>query len=161
MPQPYAAPQPNASPYPTVGSYQGAYQPFVSMPAPVSVPTNLDQSTNNQNNSSRSLNNVPFSGYSTIQPSHIRASLTSAIEDRLRQRLKELMGTLFLLLFKLVRCLGTPYAELQSIEINLQELRTGNQKLREMIENMEKEQSRLSELKVVYEVNFKKFIWVF
>jgi hypothetical protein len=48
--------------------------------------------------------------------------------------------------------LGTPYAELQSIDINLQELRTGNQKLREMIENMEKEQNRLSDLKVVYEV---------
>lgn len=50
--------------------------------------------------------------------------------------------------------LGTPYAELQSIDINLQELRTGNQKLREMIDNMEKEQKRIGDLKVVYEVVF-------
>jgi hypothetical protein len=95
MPQPYSAPQPNQTPYPTAGGYQAPYQPFVNIPTPMSVPANLEQSTNNQNSSTRSLNNVPFSGYNTIQPSHIRASLTSAIDDRLRQRLKELMGKLF------------------------------------------------------------------
>lgn len=94
MPQPYGAPQPNQSaPYPQTTGYQTPYQPYIGMPAPHSVPANLDHTMSNQNSSTPSLNNPSnFSGYSTIQPSHIRASLTSAIDDRLRQRLKELMG---------------------------------------------------------------------
>ena len=55
------------------------------------------------------------SGYSTptntLQPSHIRASLLSAVEDRIRQRLADKIGT--------------PFAELQSVNANLQELRLG------------------------------------
>jgi hypothetical protein len=94
MPQQYSAPQPNQPlPYPSTTGYQSPYQPYVGMPAPLSVPSNLDHTVSNQNISTHSLNNTSnFSGYSTIQPSHIRASLTSAIDDRLRQRLKELMG---------------------------------------------------------------------
>lgn len=98
MPQPYSAPQPNQPPYPTVGSYRAPYQPYPNnIPSPPSVPSKLDQSVQAQSNSTQPLNRTnqntsSFSGYNTIQPSHIRASLTSAIDDRLRQRLKELMG---------------------------------------------------------------------
>lgn len=49
---------------------------------------------------------------------------------------------------------GTPYAEFQSIDINSQELRAGNQKLREMLENMDKEQKRLDDLKNTYTVSY-------
>lgn len=99
-PQPYSSPQPNQPPYPTTNmpGYQAPYQPYVNMPSPLSMPAGLDKSASSQNNSTQSLNKVgtnAYSGYNTIQPSHIRASLTSAIEDRLRQRLKELMGRVF------------------------------------------------------------------
>ncbi|KAI6214295.1 Tumor susceptibility transcribed protein [Aphelenchoides besseyi] len=146
MPQPYNAPQPNQPSYPpAASSYQAPYQPY-TMQSPMTTPANLDQMNNSHGGSTPSLNqntsNSNF-GYNTIQPSHIRASLTSAIDDRLRQRLKDVMGT--------------PYAELQSIDINLQELRTGNQKLREMIDNMEQESKRFSELKAVLEGKRKEF----
>jgi ESCRT-I complex subunit TSG101 len=100
MPQPYATPQPNNPlPYPTSTGYQAPYQPYTGMPAPLSLPTNLDQTGSSPNNSStHSLNQTGsgYSGYGTIQPSHIRASLISAIDEHLRQRLKELMGKVYI-----------------------------------------------------------------
>ncbi|CAD5227068.1 unnamed protein product [Bursaphelenchus xylophilus] len=130
MPSPYPQlglsnpPYPSNTPYPT--SYQPSYQPYVP--------------DVHQSGSSRSLNtqnDIPTNFYNTIQPNHIRDSLTTAVEAKLKERLKELMGT--------------PYAELQSIEVNTQELKTGNQKLREMLDQMDKEQRRLDDVKAIYE----------
>lgn len=96
MPQPYASPSPNQPPpYPSAASpYQAPYQPYGVPPPPVHA--NIDRSQPSRNSSTQSLtqsvNSNTAGGYNTIQPSHIRASLTSAIDDRLRQRLKEVMG---------------------------------------------------------------------
>lgn len=48
--------------------------------------------------------------------------------------------------------LGTSYAEFQSVDINLQELRTGQQKLREMLEGMQREQKQLDLIMMTYKV---------
>ncbi|CAD5221840.1 unnamed protein product [Bursaphelenchus okinawaensis] len=138
MPQPTPYPQiglsspgyPSSNPgYPTSTppypqAYQPAYQPFVP---------DIHQSGSSQSLASQNSNNF----YNTIQPNHIRDSLTSAVETKLKERLKEMMGT--------------PYAELQSIEVNTQELKNGNQKLRDMLDQMEKEQRRLKDIKAIYE----------
>jgi ESCRT-I complex subunit TSG101 len=87
MPMPpstYPGPQPNATPYPSnVGSYQPPYQPYVNIPSATPTPP-------------LTADNKMGSGYSfgTIQPSHIRASLITAIEERIRQRLREKIGML-------------------------------------------------------------------
>jgi xylose isomerase len=50
--------------------------------------------------------------------------------------------------------LGTSYAEYQSVDINLQELKTGQQKLREILENIQKEQKQSDLALMTYKVNF-------
>jgi ESCRT-I complex subunit TSG101 len=46
---------------------------------------------------------------------------------------------------------GTTFAEMQSVDINLQELRMGQQKLREMLENMDREQRELNGILSIYQ----------
>lgn len=48
--------------------------------------------------------------------------------------------------------LGTPYAELQSISINLQDLRAGQLTLKEMSEGMDREQKELDNILATYRV---------
>ncbi|KAI1733303.1 UEV domain-containing protein [Ditylenchus destructor] len=78
--------------------------------------------------------NLPHTG--TIQSSHIRASLISAVEDKIKNKLRDKIGT--------------PFAELQSVNINLQELQTGQQKLRDMLEKMDQDQKKLDIALVTY-----------
>uniref|UniRef100_A0A915CUQ8 Uncharacterized protein n=1 Tax=Ditylenchus dipsaci TaxID=166011 RepID=A0A915CUQ8_9BILA len=46
--------------------------------------------------------------------------------------------------------IGTPFAELQSVNINLQELQTGQQKLKGMLEKIDQEQKQLDIILVTY-----------
>lgn len=48
--------------------------------------------------------------------------------------------------------LGVPFAELQSVDVNLQELRTGQQKLRDMLFKIERDQAQLDIIVTTYEV---------
>lgn len=81
MPSSYGVPHANASPYPTAGGYQPPYQPYVNVPSAAPASTSIGSG-------------AVGGGYSfgTIQPSHIRASLVSAIEERIRQCLREKLG---------------------------------------------------------------------
>lgn len=70
------------------GGYQPPYQPFIN-------PSSLQQSTPPiaLNNDKQSTNYKGTSGnYGTIQSTHIRASLISAIEDKIRSRLLDKIG---------------------------------------------------------------------
>lgn len=93
MPSSYGVPQANASPYPTGGGYQPPYQPYVNVPSASAAPTIGTGAVG--------------SGYSfgTIQPSHIRASLISAIEERVRQCLRDKLGIHLVALPK--QCINT------------------------------------------------------
>lgn len=65
----------------------------------------------------------------TLQAEHIRVSIISALEDKLRMRLREKMGT--------------SHAEMASIRETQSELQAGQRTLRNMIEELEKQQKHL------------------
>ncbi|KAI1714519.1 UEV domain-containing protein [Ditylenchus destructor] len=146
-PYPTANPTP---PYPAATAHHSMPYPSSANPTPYPpYPTNLPHT-----GSAGSLNSAGSSdiqhraaaagmgsnwpGYDTgtIQSSHIRASLISAVEDKIKNKLRDKIGT--------------PFAELQSVNINLQELQTGQQKLRDMLEKMDQDQKKLDIALVTY-----------
>ncbi|KAK5969620.1 Tumor susceptibility protein [Trichostrongylus colubriformis] len=119
IPTPYPTVMPPYSgqtPYPTAGNQFGsAYPPY---PQP-SIPTRPTPP----------VPPVPTSSAGTLQPEHIRVSIISALEDKLRMRLREKMGT--------------SHAEMASIRETQSELQAGQRTLRNMIEELEKQQKLL------------------
>lgn len=57
--------------------------------------------------------------------------------------------------------IGTPFAELQSVDINLQELRTGQQRLRDMLEKIEEEEKQLDSIIIAFMVILFKDVFYF
>ncbi|VDP13767.1 unnamed protein product [Soboliphyme baturini] len=82
------------------------------------------------------------SGTGTIQPEHIRASLLSAVEDQLRKKLREIIGT--------------ASAELQSVKGMKEELLEGQQKLQDILMRMEMEQTQLDNSVTYFESHLKE-----
>ncbi|XP_018302640.1 tumor susceptibility gene 101 protein [Mycetomoellerius zeteki] len=96
--------------YPTQG-YSGSYQPYppVTQPSPTIQPNS--------------------SGSGTITEEHIRASLLSAVEDKLRRRLKEQFSQL--------------QAELETLRRTQQELTSGSSHLADLFDKLKKEKQEL------------------
>ncbi|KAL3108431.1 hypothetical protein niasHT_015353 [Heterodera trifolii] len=128
-PPSHIMPQPSSyTPMPQPGNYQAPY--------PNSYPSDPISYPNPATNMTPQSDGVYPYGTGTIQPTHIRASLLSAVEDRIRQRLRDKIGT--------------PFAELQSIDVNLQELRVGKQNLRDMLDNIARDQRELERVLDIY-----------
>lgn len=68
---------------------------------------------------------------------YMKASLLSAVEDKIRQRLREKLGTV--------------HAELASIKQTHSELRAGQQKLKAMLETLEQEQKQMEMISITYQ----------
>lgn len=91
----YQNPQPQ--PYGNMGgSYQPPYQPYTG--------SSVNNGTKDlsHSNSAFSLLNTNGAGsyaYNTVQSNHIRASLVSAVEDKIRNRLREKIGLYFFFFF--------------------------------------------------------------
>lgn len=132
-PYPTADPPTHLMPQPNVVGSGFTYNPSPPYPS-------LDHSTPGPTLISTQQNPSPVAlqGYSTstIQPTHIRASLLSAVEDRIKAKLRDKIGT--------------PFAELQSIDANLKELHGGKQTLREMLENIARDQHELERVLALY-----------
>uniref|UniRef100_A0A183CEZ2 UEV domain-containing protein n=1 Tax=Globodera pallida TaxID=36090 RepID=A0A183CEZ2_GLOPA len=124
-PPSHVMPQPSYTAMPQPGGYQPPY-PNSYPSDPVSYSTSVSPQPESV---------YPY-GTGTIQPTHIRASLLSAVEDRIRQRLRDKIGT--------------PFAELQSIDVNHQELSTGKQILRNMLDSITRDQQELERILEIY-----------
>ncbi|KAK6748215.1 hypothetical protein RB195_001065 [Necator americanus] len=125
MPVPYptppSMPYPSQTPYPTSNNQFGsAYmntpypQPSVATRTPPPIPAPPKSSATSSG---------------TLQPEHIRASILSALEDKLKMRLREKIGT--------------AHAEITSIRETQSELQAGQRNLRRMIDELEKQQKLL------------------
>ncbi|MFH4981822.1 hypothetical protein AB6A40_008531 [Gnathostoma spinigerum] len=106
-------------PYPVSSQPQDPYSPFVN-PYPVAY-----------------QNSAQLQGSGTIQPEHFKASLLTAVEDKIRMRLREKFGTVL--------------AELASIQQTRSDLRTGQNKLKAMIERLESEQKSMENTLITYQ----------
>jgi len=118
-PTPYPYANPAMMPQPPTQQY-GGYQPpsFGSLTAVPPVGTGYGYNA------------------STIQPAHIRASMISAIEDKLKKRLREKTGEI---------C-----AEIQSIEANHQDLYAGKKKLEAILSEAETEAKSMEGILAAY-----------
>ncbi|VDK84909.1 unnamed protein product [Litomosoides sigmodontis] len=76
-------------------------------------------------------------GGGTVQPEHLKASVMSAVEHKIRQRLREKLGTM--------------HAELASIRQTHVDLRAGQQKLKIIIDDLAQEQKRMDNALSVYQ----------
>uniref|UniRef100_A0A915PHE2 UEV domain-containing protein n=1 Tax=Setaria digitata TaxID=48799 RepID=A0A915PHE2_9BILA len=76
-------------------------------------------------------------GGGTVQPEHLKASVMSAVEHKIRQRLREKLGTM--------------HAELASIRQTHTDLRAGQQKLKVIVDDLAQEQKRMEEALIVYQ----------
>ncbi|KAK6111512.1 UEV domain family protein [Brugia pahangi] len=73
----------------------------------------------------------------TVQPEHLKASVMSAVEHKIRQRLREKLGTM--------------HAELASIRQTHADLRAGQQKLKVILDDLAQEQKRMEGALIVYQ----------
>jgi len=122
---PYPTTTPTAMPTP--------FSPF-SSPSPTPYPS---YSTPQPQPQQQQQQQQHVQGSSTISADHIRASLLSAVQDRIRHRLSEKVGTV--------------HAELASIRQTQQELRTGHDKLKRMLEELESEQRVIDTASLLYQ----------
>ncbi|VDO49440.1 unnamed protein product [Onchocerca flexuosa] len=76
-------------------------------------------------------------GSGTVQPEHLKASVMSAVEHKIRQRLREKLGTM--------------HAELASIRQTHADLRAGQQKLKVIVDDLAQEQKRMEDALIVYQ----------
>lgn len=137
MPQP----QPSGTAYtPYPSTAQPGYQPPYPPVNRFSTPS-VDSLTHDAHQLSIPKQNAGSGGYgysnNTLQPSHVRISLISAIEDRFRTLVSDK--------------LGTTSAEIQTLESDLRTLSSGKQKLRGMLDKIEKEQAQMDSILSVYE----------
>ncbi|VDM60706.1 unnamed protein product [Angiostrongylus costaricensis] len=132
MPTPYptsAMPFSSQTPYPSANTHFGRlYLSFVQKCLLASMNTPYPQS----NVPIRTPPPIPAppmstAGHSTgLEPEHIRRSIMTALEDKLKIRLREKMGT--------------SHAEMASIRETHSELLAGQRSIRRMIEELEKQQ---------------------
>uniref|UniRef100_A0A915IS90 Tumor susceptibility gene 101 protein n=1 Tax=Romanomermis culicivorax TaxID=13658 RepID=A0A915IS90_ROMCU len=113
------------APYPT-GPFSGFPQPHI----PSSNPTQPARTSPPYPNYSTSSNN-------TIQPEHIRTSLLSAVQDKIRSKLRE--------------NIGTAHAELQCIKKTREDLNAGEQRIKAMLAKMQQEEDDLQNSIIVYQ----------
>lgn len=118
---PYPATSYQSQPYPSGG---GSY------PYPSSAATQVTSSYQTQS----STGSGGSSG--TIQPEHIRASLLSAVEERIRRRLYD--------------SLGLEHAELQSIRKTREDLNAGEKTLKGMLQRLQSEETTLQTAVLTY-----------
>lgn len=102
----------NSTPYPSGG--------FMPMPNAAFSPTQPPQSN---------ANNPASSGTGTITEEHIKASLISAVEDKMRRRIQEKVNQY--------------QAEIQTLNRTKQELQEGQSKLNEIIRKLERDETEL------------------
>ncbi|MCP9265433.1 Tumor susceptibility transcribed protein [Dirofilaria immitis] len=77
-------------------------------------------------------------GSGTVQPEHLKASVMSAVEHKIRQRLREKLGTM--------------HAELASIRQTHADLRAGQQKLKGIVDDLAQEQKRMEDALIAYQL---------
>lgn len=139
MPQPGVAtntfnpsfpPSTNFPPYPTSNFGAGGYPPYPPNPsasiAPYSSGSFLPDMQTNFGSHSQN-NNAGSTG--TITEEHIKASLISAVEDKMRRRVQE----------KVNQC----QAEIQTLKRTKQELMEGQSKLSEILKKLERDENEL------------------
>lgn len=139
-------PQPSGYPYPQVSSSQTGFPNFTSYPTTSNLPY---PSFGTPYPGSATSNGAPFSppnatpyppansgGYpgtdiagGTITEEHIKASLLSAVEDKLRRRLKEQSQQ--------------SQAELETLRRTQQELREGKTRLEDILKRLQRERAEL------------------
>lgn len=106
-------PSSTTSPYPSSG--------FMPMPNAFSPTQPASQQPN--------INNPAVSGTGTITEEHIKASLISAVEDKMRRRIQEKVNQY--------------QAEIQTLNRTKQELKEGQNKLNEIIKKLERDETEL------------------
>ena len=136
MPQPAAQSPFNSSafpqnfpPYPS-SNFSGGYPPYPPNAAASNTPyppTNYMPGMQNSFNSTPQQNNA--SGTGTITEEHIKASLISAVEDKMRRRIQE----------KVNQC----QAEIQTLRRTKQELMEGQSKLGDIMKKLERDEGEL------------------
>lgn len=150
MPTPYPAGS-GATPYPTGGApYPSAgalgYNPYMNVPQNTPYPMGAGATPYPSGSSGGAVpprpppvvsqSSVGSSGNGSIQSDTIRASVMSAVEEKLRARLRER--------------LGTNSAEMASIRTTGDELREGQQKLKKMLEELESQRFSLQTAVEIY-----------
>lgn len=139
MPTPSNYPYPQVSPQP---AYPPSFQPSPNLPYPNfgSPYPGQPMATNNGTPYPPAANTTPYppaAGYGpgsdaaggTITEEHIKASLLSAVEDKLRRRLKEQSQQ--------------SHAELETLRRTQQELREGKTRLEDIFTRLQRERSEL------------------
>lgn len=139
MPQPSGAPnqynpsfpQSNFPPYPT-SNFGGGFPPYPPSSGPSNTPYpsvfNMPGSTGFNSSPSQQNNNA--SGTGTITEEHIKASLISAVEDKMRRRIQEKVNQY--------------QAEIQTLKRTKQELMEGQSKLNEILRKLERDEVELT-----------------
>ncbi|KAK0398518.1 hypothetical protein QR680_002631 [Steinernema hermaphroditum] len=143
-----ATPSASSTPYPNASP--------VNMPAPYQPFTGSSNAGSNSSSTPYPNYQPPYPTYSnipapassqssypapaatgTIQPDHMKASMLSALDHKFRIKLRDKLGTY--------------YAEMQSIKVNLADLRTGQQKLKAVIEQLERDRRVMSNNMLAYQ----------
>lgn len=124
-------PATNFPPYPTSNNFGGGYPPYPGSAAANSPypsggfmpggPTGFNSSPSQNNNAT---------GTGTITEEHIKASLISAVEDKMRRRIQE----------KVNQC----QAEIQTLRRTKQELMEGQTKLNDIVKKLERDEIELT-----------------
>lgn len=135
QPQPFMAFPGTGSfpPYPpnSGAGYQGGFPPYPttnSTPYPAG-PGFMPMSSGNNAFNSPTQNNASNTGTGTITEEHIKASLISAVEDKMRRRIQEKVNQY--------------QAEIQTLKRTKQELQEGETKLAEILRKLEHEETEL------------------
>ncbi|ULT93887.1 hypothetical protein L3Y34_003409 [Caenorhabditis briggsae] len=147
MPTPYptgsgATPYPSGgAPYPSAGAM--GYNPYMNVPQNTPYPMGAGATPYPSGSGAAPPRPPPVSsqssvgsGNGSIQSDTIRASVMTAVEERLRARLRER--------------LGTNSAEMASIRTTGDELREGQQKLKKMLEELETQRNSLQTAVEIY-----------
>lgn len=125
-------PYPTNSPYSGTGSYPYPPSTVSSYPSATTYQTtysnasSYQQSTNPYYTSPNTATNT-----NTVTEEHLRASLLSAVEDKMRRRLKEIFAQ--------------SQAEMDALKKTQEDLNKGKENLEEIIGNLEKEQHDVTE----------------
>lgn len=144
---PYSSsyPYPSAGGYPPTGAtYEypnasGAYYPPYPQTNPYSMPP-TSYTTTTTTPSLTSTASPGLTNMGTISEEHIKASLLSAVEDKLKKRLKEMMSQ--------------AQAEMEVLKKTQDDLTSGKMQLEDMILRLEREQVQLeSNVQILHEKN--------
>lgn len=123
-------PSTNFPPYPTANNFGGGYPPYPGSNAsnpPYPSGAFMPGGQTGFNSSPSQNNNATGTG--TITEEHIKASLISAVEDKMRRRIQE----------KVNQC----QAEIQTLRRTKQELMEGQTKLNDIVKKLERDEIEL------------------